>query len=98
MARVYSETEIVEKLLDYPDWSLDDDGQIEVEYQFKNFSQAVFFLNAVALLAERANHHPNIQVHSYNKVAIQLMTHSVNGITDQDFDLMLQIHDLAQLK
>jgi 4a-hydroxytetrahydrobiopterin dehydratase len=94
MARVYSETEIVEKLLEYPDWSLTEEGQIQVEYEFKNFSQAVFFLNSVAMLAENANHHPDLQVHSYNKLAIQLRTHNVNGITDQDFKLMMQIHDL----
>lgn len=70
-------------------WKLDDD-EIEKEYRFADFKQAMAFVNRVAELAERANHHPDIEI-KYNRVELSLSTHSEGGLTDKDFALAEQI-------
>jgi 4a-hydroxytetrahydrobiopterin dehydratase len=56
------------------------------EFIFKNFVEAFSFMTAVALLAEKAAHHPNWK-NTYNKVTIDLSTHDAEGLTAKDFDL-----------
>lgn len=70
-------------------WKLDDD-EIEKEYRFADFKQAMAFVNRVADLAEQANHHPDIEI-KYNRVELSLSTHSEGGLTDKDFALAEQI-------
>jgi 4a-hydroxytetrahydrobiopterin dehydratase len=94
MTTLYNKTQIEEKLAGFPDWQLGDDGQLHAEYMFKNFSRAMLFANAVGLLAEHADHHPDLFIHDYRHVRISVMTHSQNGITDRDFDLIAQIDAL----
>lgn len=65
------------------------------EFIFKNFVEAFSFITAVALVAEKANHHPNWN-NAYNKVVIALSTHDVNGITTKDFDLAKAIDKIVK--
>jgi 4a-hydroxytetrahydrobiopterin dehydratase len=58
-------------------------------YQFKNFPAAIRFVNAVARLAEKACHHPDIDIR-WNKVALTLTTHDQGGLTKKDFGLAKQ--------
>jgi len=92
--RTYNKEEIEERLVQYPGWSFEEDGQLHAEFKFKNFVQTILFVNAIAHLAEQADHHPDLLIYSYNQLAIRLMTHSEKGITDRDFDLVRQIHAL----
>ncbi len=62
---------------------------------FKNFIEAFSFMTAVALLAEKANHHPNWK-NAYNKVTIALSSHDADGITDKDFALAKGIDRLLE--
>ena len=55
-------------------------------YQFKDFPAAIKFVNAVARLAEKAQHHPDIDIR-WNKVTLTLTTHDQGGITEKDFAL-----------
>ncbi len=65
-------------------WSLRDDGQaLCADFGFKNYYQTMAFLNAVAFIANRENHHPDISF-GYNKVAMTWQTHSVGGVTHND--------------
>lgn len=64
------------------------------EFHFKDFVEAFSFITAVALVAEKANHHPNWN-NAYNKVVIALSTHDANGITKKDFDLAKAIDKLV---
>ncbi len=64
------------------------------EFGFKNFVEALQFVNEVAQAAEDINHHPDILIHSYKKVKIMLFTHSENRITDRDYTLASIIDDL----
>jgi 4a-hydroxytetrahydrobiopterin dehydratase len=59
----------------------------------KNFSEAMTFVNAVAEMAEAANHHPDIGI-SWNKVTLRLTTHDAGGLTQADFDLARDIDRL----
>ncbi len=63
-------------------------------FQFQDFTQAVEFVNQIKDLANAANHHPDVLIHSYNQVKIMLMTHDQNTITDKDHNLANQIDKL----
>lgn len=63
------------------------------ELLFKDFVEAFSFMTAVALIAEKAAHHPNWK-NAYNKVTIELTTHDADGITTKDFDLAKAIDTL----
>jgi len=67
------------------DWTEERAG-IKREFKFKNFIEAFSFMTAVALEAEKLNHHPDWS-NSYNRVNVALTTHSAGGITQNDFDL-----------
>ena len=67
---------------------------IERSFQFRDFSEAWGFMNRVALLAEKSNHHPDWS-NSWNKVVIDLVSHDAGGITDRDRQLAEQIDKLV---
>jgi 4a-hydroxytetrahydrobiopterin dehydratase len=65
-------------------------------YQFKDFPAAMKFVNAVALVAEQVQHHPDIDIR-WNKVTLALTTHDAGGLTEKDFALARQCDALSQL-
>ena len=85
-----NEAEIEEKLSTVAGWELKD-GKLHRELKFKNFRQAWGFMTQVALLAERADHHPEWS-NVYNRVVIELTTHECNGLSGRDFELARQIN------
>jgi 4a-hydroxytetrahydrobiopterin dehydratase len=62
-------------------------------FQFRDFATAIEFVNAVARLAERASHHPDIDIR-WNKVTLSLTTHDEGGLTEKDFDLAMKADQL----
>ena len=70
-------------------WSYADD-QIEKSWKFKDHVEAMGFVNRVALLAERADHHPDLNI-VYANVRIRLSTHSEGGVTEKDIALAKEI-------
>jgi len=80
-------------------WS-GDEKQIEKTFQRKDFKSALDFVNKVGELAEKADHHPDIFLHGWNKVRITLSTHSAGGVTGNDVQLARQIEEIpsADLK
>jgi 4a-hydroxytetrahydrobiopterin dehydratase len=88
----YNEDSVKIKLEQLDNWNFDNNG-IEKKYVFKNFNQALGFIVQVGVLAEKANHHPEL-FNVYNKVNIRLTTHDANGVTDKDFDLATNIEKL----
>ena len=68
---------------------------IEIQKMFthKDFARAMGFVQSVALLAEKMNHHPDIDIR-WNKVILSLSTHSAGGLTEKDFALAKQINAL----
>ncbi|BAQ65797.1 4a-hydroxytetrahydrobiopterin dehydratase [Geminocystis sp. NIES-3709] len=90
---ILSETEVREKLSTLPDW-ITRDGTINVTYKFKDFIQAIEFVNRLVVPSEKSGHHPDIFI-SYNKVTINLTSHDEGGITQKDFDLAHEIVDIV---
>jgi 4a-hydroxytetrahydrobiopterin dehydratase len=86
--------EVAERLRTLQGWELDDDDEIEKKYQFKDFAEAMRFVNRVAEAAEAADHHPDISI-KYNRVKLTLSTHSEGGITEKDFALARTIDGQA---
>ncbi|HYE02055.1 MAG TPA: 4a-hydroxytetrahydrobiopterin dehydratase [Phycisphaerales bacterium] len=80
-----SEAQVESQLMSHPEWS-EAGGALQRTYQFRNFAEAMAFVNKVAAAAERSNHHPDILVR-YNKVTLTLSTHDAGGITLKDFEL-----------
>jgi 4a-hydroxytetrahydrobiopterin dehydratase len=75
-------------------WSFDG-NKISKNFKFKTFVNAFSFMTAVALEAEKADHHPEWS-NVYNSVTINLNTHDANGITQLDFELALKIESLFE--
>jgi 4a-hydroxytetrahydrobiopterin dehydratase len=75
--------------LQTPEWTIREE-EIEREFHFKNFRQSLTFVNQVADLAEKQNHHPDIFI-AYDKVRLVLSTHKVGGLSRNDFILAAKI-------
>jgi 4a-hydroxytetrahydrobiopterin dehydratase len=86
-----SDAEVDERLASLPQWRRSQGEAIERELKLADFAAAIAFVNAVAELAEAANHHPDILVHGWNKVRLTLSTHSEGGLTAADFALAGEI-------
>jgi len=65
-------------------------ARLRREYKFKDFIGAINFINNVAELAESESHHPDIHI-NYNKVLLELWTHAIGGLHDNDFILAAKI-------
>jgi 4a-hydroxytetrahydrobiopterin dehydratase len=83
------EAEVQAELARTPGWAARG-AAIERTWRFADFKAAMFFVNGVAALAERAGHHPDIAVH-WNVVTLSLWTHSAGGLTARDFALAREI-------
>lgn len=78
-----------------PEWQLSDEGRgIERKWTFKNFVQAMQFLQQVGELAEAEQHHPDLHLTGYRKVRIELTTHAIGGLSENDFILAAKIDRL----
>lgn len=84
-----SENEIQENLNNLEGWKLKG-NEITKAYTHKDFIDSISFVSRVAILAEKANHHPDILI-QYNKVTLSLSTHSEGGLTENDFNLAKKI-------
>jgi 4a-hydroxytetrahydrobiopterin dehydratase len=92
--QAFSENQIENALNNVKDWSFNGSDIVKT-YTLKNFAAAVGFIGAIAVLAETADHHPDILLHGWNKVDIMLSTHSAHGITENDFALAQKIDELG---
>ncbi len=77
----------------HDDWMVKDNKKISKEYLFVNFKHTMDFVNKVADLAEDEGHHPDMHV-SYGKVTIDLWTHAINGLSENDFIVAHKIDKL----
>ncbi len=84
---------IKQKLSTIKGWQLEGKS-IAKEWQFNNFKDAMRFINQVADLAEKHNHHPEI-INVYNRVSLRFSTHDVGGLTNRDFIIAADIDNLT---
>ena len=80
---VLSHAEIATHLSTRPDWRIEG-GELVRTFKFETFSDAVTFVNQVAEIAEKSNHHPDIDIR-YNRVRLALVSHDAGGLTSNDF-------------
>ena len=71
-------------------WSVENNLRLKREFKFKDFIGAMKFVNRVADLAESEGHHPDFHIH-YNKVLIELWTHAIGGLSENDFIVAAKI-------
>jgi len=88
-----TESQITAELAAVPAWTRDGNSITTVTVR-KDFRDALLYLGAVAYLAERADHHPDITI-QWNRVTLTLSTHSAGGLTANDFALARQISSLS---
>lgn len=82
-------------LADLPGWKLSDDGvRIRREWLVKDFMVGIDFFNRVAALAEDEGHHPDLHLVGYRNVAIEIWTHAIGGLSENDFILAAKIDEL----
>ena len=93
----FSNEEIEKYLQEIKGWRVSDGRKIEKSFGFKNFREAMDFVNKVAALAEEENHHPDIQV-SYNNVRLVVWTHAIGGLSENDFILAAKIDSIFKTK
>lgn len=80
-----------------PQWSLDQDNQtIQHTFSFKNYYQTMAFVNVIAQIAHQQDHHPNLQV-SYKQCTVTYNTHSVGGLSINDFICAAKINAAQKL-
>jgi len=89
MTKALNKSEIEEVLLAHPQWHLQA-GKLVREWTFKDFVEAMVFVNRIATLAETAGHHPDIDIR-YNQVILGLISHDAGGITKRDAAMANQI-------
>jgi 4a-hydroxytetrahydrobiopterin dehydratase len=94
MADLLNNQDIKEWLKKLPEWDLEK-KHIERLFEFDDFTQAMDFVNGVAEIAEEDEHHPNIDIR-YNKVRVELSTHTEGGLTDLDFEVAEKIDTLVE--
>jgi 4a-hydroxytetrahydrobiopterin dehydratase len=89
VAELLDEEEIEQRLDELGDWEREG-IEIQKVFEFDDFPSAIRFVNDVAKLAERYDHHPDIDIR-YAKVRLSMSTHSEGGLTPLDFDLAGEI-------
>ena len=78
-----------------PEWKLTADGKrIRREWRVKDFASGLDFLNRVGRVAEEEGHHPDLHLVGYRNVAIEIWTHAINGLSENDFILAAKIAKL----
>ncbi len=87
------EAEVSQWLERVPQWRREG-IEIARTFTFRNFREALAFVVHVGLLAERIDHHPDIDIR-YKQVALRLSTHSAGGLSEKDFELATQIDQIA---
>lgn len=90
--RVLSPEEVAERLCELPDWEMVD-GHLHREFSFTDFTAAWAFMNRVAPIAERLDHHPN-WTNVWNRVVIDITSHDSGGPTERCFSLASGIDEV----
>ncbi len=81
-----------QQLANLPGWSLTHDGQrIRKDWKVKNFMAGMEFFSRCAVIAEEDGHHPDLHIEGYRNVSVELWTHAIGGLSENDFILAAKI-------
>ena len=79
-----------------PEWMLIDGGRmLAITYTFRDFVETMGFVNKIAAVAEEEQHHPDLTI-SYNNLGVELTTHAIGGLSENDFILAAKIDGLTK--
>jgi len=78
------------------EWEVEDHEKIKRKFELKNFREAIEFVNNIAEIAEQEDHHPDIFI-NYKRVTIELTTHAIGGLSENDFIVAAKIEELEGL-
>jgi 4a-hydroxytetrahydrobiopterin dehydratase len=90
---VISAEDAARRLAQLPGWGIET-GELVKTFSFKDFREALAFVNRVGEAAESAGHHPDIDIR-YNRVRLSLVTHDAGGLTEKDFNLASGVNNLV---
>lgn len=90
----FDEKKANEMLKEVSEWALKN-GHLFKKFKFRDFIEAMKFVNSVAEVAEQEGHHPDFCVR-YSRVEIEIWTHAINGLSENDFILAAKIDELSQ--
>jgi 4a-hydroxytetrahydrobiopterin dehydratase len=89
-------SEITRHLAELPGWALEPDAKrIAKTYEFKNFHETIEFVNALAWVIHREDHHPDLEV-SYKRCKVTFWTHTVGGVSENDLICAAKIEELVR--
>ncbi len=92
----FTKEEAKKLLKELDEWSIIDDAHLLAKsFRFKNFVETMKFVNDVARIAEEEGHHPDLTV-SYGSVTVELMTHAIGGLSENDFILASKVDQIKQ--
>ena len=89
---VLSAEQVRELAAAVPEWKVSTDGKrLRREWRARDFMTAIEFFQGIAKIAEEEDHHPDLHLTGYRNVAVELSTHAVGGLTENDFILAAKI-------
>ncbi len=92
-----SKKEAEEYLINLPVWKLNNDATlIRSDYLMKDFDAAIHFINQIAKVSDTEDHHPDLHLTGYRKFSIELSTHAIGGLSENDFILAAKIDGLPR--
>ncbi len=91
-----TEKEIAGYLPDIPGWEVVENKRIKKEFKFQDFKEAMAFVNKIAAIAEEQGHHPDIYIF-YNLARLELWTHAVGGLSENDFIMAAKIDEATPI-
>jgi 4a-hydroxytetrahydrobiopterin dehydratase len=89
-----ADQEVARLLADTPKWHADGNISLSRSFVFKDFKEALSFVNAVGALAEEEGHHPDLNLFGYKNVLVTLSTHAIGGLSENDFIVAAKIDRL----
>jgi len=81
-------------LAGYPAWVVEL-GRLRRDYRFANFQEALAFVNRIGEFSERIGHHPNIRIHEWCYVELELYSHNEGALTDRDLNYVKELEELS---
>ncbi len=91
-----TKTEAKKLLAEIPAWEIDEQARkISKTFEFVNFVEAVDFINKIADIAEEEGHHPDFALFGYKNLTVELSTHSIGGLSENDFIVAARIDAIS---
>lgn len=89
-----SAEQVKEHLAALPAWKLTSEGRLRREWRVKDFVTGLDFFERIGQIAESEDHHPDLHLAGYRNVAVEIWTHAINGLSENDFILAAKIDQL----